>query len=187
MTRRMLLDADDSVLLIVDMQTRLGASMPADVWAATRATAVTLARAAGELDLPVLVTRQYPKGLGDTVGEVASTLPDASVTVDKTCFSATDAGELRDALAMTGRSRVVVCGMEAHVCVLQTAAGLDALGFTPFVVADGVCSRSPAHRDNALERLRHGGITVTNRESCLFEWLRDARHEHFRAVTSLIQ
>lgn len=187
MTRPMLLDADDSVLLIVDMQTRLGASMPADAWASARATTVLLARAADELDLPVLVTRQYPKGLGDTAPELAAVLPDASVTVDKTCFSAADAGELRDALAMTGRSRVVICGMEAHVCVLQTAAGLVARGYTPFVVADGVCSRSPSHRDNALDRLGGGGITVTNRESCLFEWLRDARHERFRTVTSLLQ
>lgn len=187
MTRPMLLDADDSVLLLVDMQTRLGASMPADAWASTRATAVLLARAAGILDLPVLVTRQYPKGLGDTVPEVAAVLPDASVTVDKTSFSSVNADGVRDALEMTGRNQVVICGMETHVCVLQTAAGLDALGYSPFVVADGVCSRSPAHRDNALERLGHSGITVTNRESCLFEWLRDARHEHFRTVTSLIQ
>mgnify|MGYP002761061839 CR=1 len=187
MTRPMLLDADDSVVLIVDMQNRLGASMPAEAWASTRATAVLLVRAAGELDLPVLVTRQHPKGLGDTVPELAAVLPDSSVTVDKTSFSSADAEGVRDALAMTGRNQVVVCGMEAHVCVLQTAVGLDALGFTPFVVADGVCSRSPAHRDNALERLGRGGIAVTNPESCLFEWLRDARHEHFRAVTSLIR
>lgn len=187
MTRPMLLDAEDSVLLIVDMQTRLGASMPAEAWAETRATAILLARAADELDLPVLVTRQYPRGLGDTVAELAEALPDASVTIDKTCFSAAAADELRELLTMTGRSRVVVCGMEAHICVLQTAAGLDALGYTSFVVADGVCSRSPTHRDNALNRLSHGGVTITNRESCLFEWLGDARHGRFRAVTALLQ
>ena len=187
MTHPTLLDAEHSILLIVDMQTRLGASMPAEAWASTRATAVTLARAADELDLPVLVTRQYPQGLGDTAPEIATVLPAASVTVDKTCFSSAAAEELRDALQMTGRSQVVVCGMEAHVCVLQTVNGLGALDYTPFVVGDGVCSRSPIHRDNALERLRHAGITVTNGESCLFEWLRDARHERFRAVTALLQ
>jgi nicotinamidase-related amidase len=187
MTRPILLDADDSVLLIVDMQTRLGASMPADAWASTRDTTIMLARAAGELDLPVLATRQYPKGLGDTAPEITEALPDASVTVDKTSFSSAAADELRDTLEMTGRSQVVICGMEAHVCVLQTAAGLGALGYGPFVVADGVCSRAPSHRDNALARLRHAGITVTNRESCLFEWLRDARHERFKAVTSLLR
>lgn len=187
MTGPALLDADDSVLLIVDMQTRLAAAMPAEAWAAGRDTAVLLACAADTLDLPILVTRQYPQGLGDTAPEIAGILPDRAVTVDKTCFAATDAGELRQALAMTGRSQVVLCGMEAHVCVLQTAAGLDALGYTPFVVADGVCSRSPAHRDNALARLAGAGVAVTNRESCLFEWLRDARHERFRAVTSLLR
>jgi isochorismate hydrolase len=188
MTGPALLDIDDSVLLVVDMQTRLSASMPADAWARARDGAILLARAAGELDLPVIVTRQYPKGLGDTDGDLAAALPAHAVTVDKTCFSAAGAESVHQALAMTGRSQVVICGMEAHVCVLQTAAGLAAHGgHTPFVVADAVCSRAEAHRDNALERLRAGGVAVTNRESCLFEWLRDSRHDRFKAVSRLLQ
>lgn len=182
-----LLDGHDSVLLIVDMQTRLSASMPAEAWAGARDAAILLARAAGELDLPVITTRQYPRGLGDTDPDVAGALPDHAVTVDKTCFSAAAADEVSEALAMTGRSQVVICGMEAHVCVLQTAAGLADDGWSAFVVADAVCSRADTHRQNALDRLRAGGIAVTNRESCLFEWLRDARHERFKAVSKLLQ
>ena len=187
MTGPTLLDPDDSVLLVVDMQTRLSASMPAEAWAHARDGAILLARAATELDLPVIATRQYPRGLGDTDADVAAALPDHAATVDKTCFSAAGADAVREALAMTGRRQVVICGMEAHVCVLQTAAGLAADAWVPFVVADAVCSRSEVHRGNALERLRDGGVAVTNRESCLFEWLRDARHERFKAVSALLR
>lgn len=182
-----LLRAEDSVLLIVDMQARLAASMPVETFTRTRNAAIVLARAAGELDLPVLVTRQYPKGLGPTDGDLATALPDGTVTIDKTCFSACDAEELMEALRAIGRSQVVVCGMEAHVCVLQTAAGLAAAGHEPCVVADAVCSRSDEHRDNALTRMTAAGIMVSNHESVLFEWLRDARHKQFKAVSALLK
>ena len=187
MNAPVVLDGADSVLLVVDMQTRLAASMPAEAWAGARDTAMLLARAAGEFDLPVVVTRQYPRGLGDTEPDIAGALPSHAVTVDKTCFSATGCDEVSEALSMTARSQIVVCGMEAHVCVLQTAAGLARSGLQPFVVADAVCSRQQAHRDNALARLASAGIAVTNSESCLFEWLRDARHERFKAVAKLVQ
>lgn len=182
-----LLRADDSILLIVDMQTRLAASMPVEAYTRTRNAVIVLARAAGELGLPVLVTRQYPKGLGPTDGDLAAALPDGAVTIDKTCFSAGDSEELREALRATGRNQIAVCGMEAHVCVLQTAAGLADAGHEPFVVADAVCSRSGAHRDNALTRLTAAGIMVASHESVLFEWLRDARHERFKAVSALLR
>lgn len=187
MTRAPLLDAGDTTLLVVDMQNRLAASMPTEDWAGARDTACLLVRAADMLELPVVVTRQYPRGLGDTAPEIREHLPARAVTVDKTTFAATDAEGVREALAMAGRSQVVLCGMEAHVCVLQSAAGLAGAGYAPFVVADGVCSRSPTHRDNALERLRAAQVSVTNHESCLFEWLRDARHERFKALSALLQ
>jgi nicotinamidase-related amidase len=182
-----LLEPDDSILLIVDMQTRLAASMPIQAWTRARDSAILLARAADELDLPMLVTRQYPDGLGDTAPELTERLPDRTVTVDKTCFAAGDDDGVDQALAMTGRNQVVICGMESHVCVLQTASGLARSGYAPFVVTDGVCARSPEHDANALARLGAAGVVLTNRESCLFEWLRDARHERFKAVTSLLR
>ena len=182
-----LLRAEDSVLLIVDMQSRLAASMPTETYARARDAAITLARAAGELELPVLVTRQYPKGLGPTDGDLEAALPDSAAVVDKTCFSAPDSEALAEALRATGRSQVVICGMEAHVCVLQTAAGLLDGDHTPFVVADAICSRSVGHRDNALARMAAAGVAVTNHESALFEWLRDARHERFKAVSALLK
>lgn len=182
-----LLRAEDSVLLIIDMQTRLAASMPVEAFKRAQDATIVLARAAGELGIPVLVTRQYPKGLGPTDGDIAAALPDAAATIDKTCFSARDSEALTEALRATGRDQVIICGMEAHVCVLQTAAGLAAMDHEPCVVADAVCSRNAEHRDNALTRLTAAGIMVSNHESVLFEWLRDARHEHFKAVSALLK
>ncbi|MDZ7828820.1 MAG: isochorismatase family protein [Halofilum sp. (in: g-proteobacteria)] len=182
-----LLDAERSLLLIVDMQARLVASMPDEAWGSARDATITLARGAGELDIPVLVTRQYPKGLGPTDGDIEAALPDAAVSIDKTCFSACGADELMESIRASGRDRVVVCGMEAHVCVLQTVADLAARGPMPVVVGDAVCSRRAEHRDNALARMAAGGATVTNHESVLFEWLRDARHEKFKAISALLR
>ena len=187
MTSMHLLDAERSLLLIVDMQTRLAKPMDPDRWSAARDAAVMLARAAAELDLPVIVTRQYPRGLGDTDPAIVEALPGGAVTIDKMTFSACDEPELTQALEMTGRSQVLVCGMETHVCVLQTVAGLAAGGYRPFVAADAVCSRDPAHITNALDRMRAAGIAVTNRESALFEWLRDARHERFKTISGMLR
>lgn len=182
-----LLSAEKSVLVIVDMQTRLAASMPVEAFEHARNAAIVLARAAEQLGLPVLVTRQYPKGLGPTDGDLAAALPAAAATIDKTCFSACEAEELMESLRATGREQVVVCGMEAHVCVLQTAFGLATADYAPCVVGDAVCSRKARHCDNALARMAATGIMISNHESVLFEWLRDARHEHFKTVSALLK
>lgn len=183
----LLLRAEDSVLLVVDMQTRFAAATPTDAWEHARDGALLLARAAGELALPVLATRQVPDKLGPIHPDVQAGLPDHTAYLDKTCFSAAGDDEFMQALEMTGRRQVVVCGMETHVCVVQTVAGLAAAGYAPFVVADAVCSRKPEHKDNALARMQATGVPVTNRESALFEWMRDAHHEKFKAVSALLK
>lgn len=170
--------AADSVLVVIDIQERLAAVMPACA-SVVRATGILL-EVAGRLHIPVLVTEQYPKGLGRTVAEVAAKLPEGAVRVEKTCFSACAA------LPLT-RPQVVLTGMETHVCVLQTALELAASGREVFVVEDAVSSRTEANYSNALARLWAAGIVITNTESVAFEWLRDAAHEHFRAVSKLLR
>jgi nicotinamidase-related amidase len=187
MTRLPLLDADDSVLLLVDLQVRLAQAMPEADWRRVQAAAARLARGAGLLHVPVIVTRQYPRGLGDVDADVQAALPDGAVVLDKTAFSAAAEAEVAEALAMTGRSQVLVAGMEAHVCVLQSAAGLLEAGHETFVAADAICSRDPGHAGDARERLRAAGAAVTNTESALFEWLRDAAHPRFRDVSRLVK
>lgn len=178
MSQYKLARAADSALIVIDLQERLAAAMPAR-GPVVRATGILL-EAAALLEIPVLVTEQYPKGLGRTVEDVALKLPKGSTRIEKTCFSASAA------LALT-RPQVVLAGMEAHVCVLQTAVELAAAGREVFVVADAVCSRTEANYSNALARLQSAGIIVTNTESVIFEWLRDSAHAHFRALSRLIR
>ncbi len=173
-----LVRAADSALVVIDLQERLAAAMPSRE-SVVRAAGILL-DAAACLDIPVLFTEQYPKGLGSTVAEVAIKLPKGSTRIEKTAFSASAA------LPLT-RPQVVLAGMEAHVCVLQTAIELAAAGREVFVVADAVCSRAEANYSNALARLRAAGVVVTNTESVLFEWLHDAAHEQFRTISKLIR
>jgi len=182
-----LLCGDDSILLIVDMQAGLAKAMPAGDWTRARDATIVMVRAAAELDIPIATARQYPKGLGSTAAEIEAVLPPRTEQFDKTCFSACGAEGLFDLLKLTERSQIVVCGMEAHVCVLQTAADLVRRGYRPFVVGDATSSRNPAHGHNALERMRAHGIAVINHESAVFEWLRDARHEHFKTLLELLR
>jgi nicotinamidase-related amidase len=170
--------AADSALVVIDIQERLAAAMPARD-AVVRATGILL-EAAARLDIPVLVTEQYPKGLGPTVAELTARLPERAVRVEKTCFSGCSV------LPLT-RRQAVLAGMEAHVCVLQTALELAAAGREVFVAQDAVCSRAEANCANALARLAAARVVVTNSESVIFEWLRDAAHEQFRALSKLIR
>jgi nicotinamidase-related amidase len=178
MMKPSLVRAADSTLVVVDIQERLIAAMAARE-AVVRSTGILL-EAAAMLGIPVIVTEQYPKGLGSTVAEVSAKVPREATRVEKTCFSAGTAVELR-------RPQVVLAGMEAHVCVLQSAMELTAAGREVFVVADAVCSRTEANCANALARMQNAGIVITNCESVVFEWLRDAQHEHFRAISRLIR
>jgi nicotinamidase-related amidase len=170
--------AADSSLVVIDLQERLASAMPARE-SVVRAAGILL-QAAARLGIPVWVTEQYPKGLGPTVAELAGSLPADAQRIEKTSFSACAA------LPLT-RPQVILAGMEAHVCVLQTALELAAAGREVFVVGDAVCSRTEANRANALERLQAAGVVVANTESVLFEWLRDATHDQFRTISKLIR
>ena len=175
----MLVSADASALLLVDLQERLVPAIhdgPAVVAAAGR-----LARAAVLLDVPVCATEQYPAGLGPTVPELAG-----HPRLSKTAFSAVaDPGF--GGLLPHGREEVVVAGAEAHVCVLQTVLGLLAQRRRVVVVADAVGSRRPADRDAAIDRMRRHGAEVLTAEMVLFEWLRDSTHPRFREVHALLR
>jgi len=177
---KLLVSAGDSVLIVVDLQERLSAAMPAAERDLAIANTRLLLTAASRLGVPVLLTEQYPKGLGPTVGPVAEALPAGATRREKTCFSGA-------ALDQSGRSQAILAGMESHVCILQSALELIETGRQVFVVEDACCSRAAPNHANAMERMRAGGVVVTNTESVLFEWLRDARHEHFKAISALLR
>jgi nicotinamidase-related amidase len=185
--KSLLPEISDSVLVLIDIQERLAAAMPAGVKARVLRGAGTLVRAATLLELPIVVTEQYPKGLGPVEAAVAEQLPPKTHRVEKTCFSCAGANAFMATLEQTGRHQVVLCGMETHVCVLQTAFDLQCRGYAVFVVEDAVCSRAKPNQENALARLRQAGIVVSNLESTLLEWLRDANHKHFKTFSAWIR
>ena len=183
----MLCHVNETILVLVDTQTRLSAAMPDAARARVLNNSGVLLQAAALLNIPVLVTEQYPKGLGHTEPAVARHLPAQAQHFEKTCFSCCGVPGFMDMLHEFSRRHIVLVGMETHVCVLQTALELNDAGNHVFVVEDAVCSRAEAHHHNALARLRQAGVIVSNTESVLFEWLRDASHAHFKQVSALMR
>ncbi|MGB4592427.1 MAG: isochorismatase family protein [Coriobacteriia bacterium] len=174
---------DDVALLVVDVQERLAAVMPrrAEVVAATS----LLMRTAELLGIPIIATRQNPGGLGPIVPEIAGLV--TSIAVDKLSFDCMAEDTFVSALQGTGRRQVVLVGMEAHICVAQTALALLAAGYSVHVVADAVCSRRDTDRDVALARLRHAGVEVTTAEAVAFEAVGEAGTGEFRAALALVK
>ena len=161
----------------------------ADRDAVTHAAGI-LIEAARQLEVPVVVTEQYPKGLGPTVDAIAGLLPNGAPVVEKTTFSAARNVDFASRLAglkAEGRDHIVICGVESHVCVMQTAADLDAQGYAVHIVADACGSRAPASKETALARFGALGISRVSTEMVLFEWLEVAGTLEFKAVSRLVK
>lgn len=174
----MLIDANRSVLLVVDVQERL---LPAiHDGAQVLEHCLWLIRLGRRLLVPVVASEQYPQGLGRSVPAVREALP-AEAFVEKVCFSCVAEDVLR-ALPLFERAQWVVAGTEAHVCVQQTVLDLCAAGKQVFVVAEAVGSRRPRDRELALERMARQGAQIVSREMVAFEWLRRAGTDLFREV-----
>lgn len=182
----MLIRAERSCLVVIDMQERLVPAMQAP--ARTIRNARVLMRAAGELDIPVLLTEQYPKGLGHTVPELAETAAAARArTLEKLHFSCMADEGFADAFRATGRSQAVIAGMEAHICVMQTAVGLMEAGHEVFVVTDATSSRTLESERACLDRLQACGAGIVTTEMVVFEWLGQAGTPAFRALLPLVK
>ena len=178
---------DHSVLLVIDIQERLASAMPKEDLERLIKNTSILMQAARHLDIPVLSTEQYPKGLGNTLPEIRQHYPDEVNCLHKTGFSCCAAEGFTERLSRFNRKQVVLTGMETHICVLQTATELQDNGYNVFVAEDAVCSRSARRMQNGLARMRQMDIMITHSESVLFEWLRDARHPQFKTVSSLLK
>ena len=170
--------------MVVDVQERLA---PAIVGGASAVERIGLVLdAAVALRIPVLASEQYPQGLGPTVAELATRLPQ-SARLAKTHFSCLREPDFAARWSALGRSQVLVCGMEAHVCVLQTALDFLAAGIETFVLADGVGSRREDNRTLALQRLEAAGAIPLPAESAVFEWLEDSDNPAFRSLIARIR
>ncbi len=182
--KAMKLSRSDAAMLIVDIQERL---LPAvSNSEQVLANAVRLVKGAEILNVPVLVTEQYPKGLGPTVEPIKSVVR-GFAPFEKVAFSSCEAAGFMESLKRHGRSQVVLSGVEAHVCVLQTCLDLLSAGFTVFVAADAVSSRTPENLRLALERMQASGATLVSTEMVLFELLGRAGTPEFKLVQALIK
>lgn len=179
-----------SQLVIIDVQVKLAPAMPAEALQTIVKNCGVLAQAVNLLAIPAILTEQYPQGLGETLPEIKQFLPN-NKAIAKMAFSA--CGEPKfNAQLHRDKSQIILAGMEAHVCVLQTALDLMQTGKTVFVVEDAIISRNhsnqtSANKANAVARMRDAGCIITNTESVVFEWLGNAKHEAAKAIFNLIK
>jgi len=178
-----MLTREDAVLLVVDVQGKLARLMhEAD---ALFDQIARLVRGATVLEVPVLATEQNPDGLGPTVEEVRPHLP--SAPMPKMAFSCCGEPAVVEGLEATGRRQVLLCGIETHICVYQTARDLLARGWEVHVVADAVSSRAAGNREVGLEKMRAAGAEITSVETALFEMLKAADGPAFREILDIVK
>lgn len=175
-----------SVLVVVDVQERLFNAMDAERRDDMVANVKILVSAARRLDVPVLVTEQYPKGLGRTLPELRTLLGDTA-PFEKTAFSCAGADGFLDQIHALGADHVILTGIEAHVCVLLTALDLLTRGLRVSIVADAVCSRRPANLEIGLGQARQASAVVTATETVVFQLLGGADSDAFRELSKLLR
>ena len=176
------MSATDTGLLVIDVQDKLTAKIPgADAVIRNIGFLIDCARLLG---IPVQATEQYPKGLGPTVAELARRLPDRP---DKVAFSCCAVPSVVETFHRAARPKVLLAGIETHVCVQQTALDLLALGFRVFLAADAVASRYAIDRDQALRRLEQVGAIITTSEAAVFEWVGAAGTPQFKEISRLVK
>ena len=184
----MLLRSETSQLLLIDIQDKLLPAMAEPE--AVRANAIKLAKAARHFQCPMVVSEQYPKGIGHTDSALAAELGEGARIFEKLEFSAIRDEAIASAVTknrIQGRSQVVICGIESHVCVLQTALEMMRSGFQTFCVEDAMSSRTMSSKLAALSRLRQAGVTIVTTEMVIFEWLGRAGTADFKALLPLIK
>ncbi len=182
---KMLMDREKSSLLVVDIQERLLPAMADPSCVVVNSS--KLVEIAKKLHVPIAISEQYPKGLGHTDASLDIDIQEVDV-FEKIEFSCYKNVDIRNALQVNdNRRQLVICGIESHVCVLQTAVEFSENGFDVFVVADAISSRNTEHVQYAIDRMKQYGIHIVTVEMVLFEWLGQADHDEFRHLTALIK
>jgi nicotinamidase-related amidase len=180
----MLINAEDSLLMVIDVQERF---IPVIYQAEETVKRIELLlKAAQFLHVPVLASEQYPKGLGSTVEPLRSMIPEEK-RLPKMEFSCWENEALHNAITASKKSHIIIAGMEAHVCVLQTALKLKQAGFRTYVVQDAISSRNPNNVGHAIQRMQHHNLELVNSEMVVTEWCKTATHPVFKQISNLIK
>lgn len=180
-----ILNIEDSLVLIIDVQEKLLNAVFNK--ASLEKRAEIIAGAAKILEIPVVVTEQYPKGLGATVEGLKKTLAEDTQYFEKTAFSALENQEVLEALKKSGKKQVVIFGIETHICVSQTTNALINEGFEVSVIRDACGSRAELEYSAGINRMKDNGAHILTTEIALFEWLKSAKHPNFKEVQTLIK
>jgi len=181
---RFILSSQEVVVVIVDIQERLAAVMSERKKVVDNC--LHLIEASKLLTIPIILNEQYPKGLGRTVSEIRDAFQD-NAPLEKVTFSCCRGDAFPDKLASTGRKKVLLVGMETHVCVLQTCCDLLKGGYTVHVVSDAMCSRTKENYATAIEFMRDAGAVITCTETVLFQLLEKAGTDEFRSLSKRIK
>jgi nicotinamidase-related amidase len=181
------LERSKAILAVIDVQERLMAVIHES--AEVEANVARLLRGCRVLGVPAVVTEQYPKGIGPTTAAVREAMFESGTAepLQKMCFSSHGCEEFASELRRSGRTQVILCGVEAHVCVFQTCRDLLAEGYAVFIVGDATSSRTARNLDFALRRMTSDGAILTTTEMALFEMTVAAGTDEFRAISRLVK
>ncbi len=172
----------ESLLLIIDVQEKLVNMLKEDT---VGTNAVKLAKAANILNVPTVITEQYPKGLGSTIEEIKNNAQ--AKYIEKTYFSALKEDRFEDLIKAYNKKQIILSGIETHICVLQTAFDLLNKGYEVFVVQDACGSRNNDNKEAALRRLIHAGVQIVTTEMVIFELLEGSKNPNFKEVQAIIK
>ena len=179
------LNLEDSLVLIIDVQEKLLNAVFNKEQVEKKSAIV--AEAAKILGIPVVVTEQYPKGLGNTIPAVKDALAEDTEVFEQTAFSALNNEEILEAIKKHNKKQILIFGIETHICVSQTTAALRELGYEVSIIKDACGSRAEEEYLAGLERMNDNGAYIITTEIALFEWLKGAKHPNFKAVQALIK
>ena len=179
-----MLNVDNAVLLIVDIQDRLVNMLEKDTIVSK---SCALGNAARILGVETIVSEQYPKGLGNTIEPLKTALGENVKYIEKTAFSLLNQEGFEEILASTGKKQVILCGIEAHICVFQTAMDLISKGYEVILVKDACASRNKFEFKTGIELMRQAGVKISRVEIVLFELLKSAKNPNFKEVQALIK
>lgn len=180
----MRITTDNALLLIIDIQERLTPHISG--YEQIVAKTARVIQGAAELEVPIIVNEQYKKGLGDTIAELETLLADYP-HFEKVTFSGVDDDATLEAIRQQDKKYVVICGIETHVCIMQTALDLLEANYQPVIVVDAVGSRFDIDDEVALKRLSQAGVVLTTSESILFELCRSSKAPVFKAISRLVK
>ncbi len=179
-----LLNPRDTLILLIDMQPRI---IKATKDKSLLFYAKKLVKSAVMLDIPIIATEQYPSGLGDTDPDLEKLFPDDTKIVPKTAFNALKEPGFLELLREYGRKQIVICGVEAHICVYQTAVSLTKRGYDVHFIKEASASRSEYEFISSLELMRQADIKVTTLETVLFELVEDSKNPYFKDIQNMIK